>query len=185
VCVVLVGLPGSGKTTLAKQIADRLSLCIFDTDALLVEKTGVSVSAIFEFEGETGFRNRETRLLTDLLAAQTIKTHDCDGCAVVATGGGVVIRPENRVLLKKLGRVVYLHTQPELIISRLVQDKNRPLVRAASRTNNLSDFIKTMYAIRDPLYREVADDVIECLGGPLSEALKKIIPLCKQTKHNC
>ena len=99
--IILVGLMGSGKTTIGKHLSKSMERKFLDTDHAIEEKTGVDVSTIFELEGEEGFRSREHNFLKDLKDSQKL---------VIATGGGIVINIENRDLLKKLGCVVYLRS---------------------------------------------------------------------------
>ena len=99
--IFIVGPMGSGKTTVGKIVANELFLEFFDTDATIEEKTGVTIDWIFDIEGEAGFRKRETLVLKELVSSNSI---------VLATGGGIVIEPENRELLASRGTVFYLHT---------------------------------------------------------------------------
>ena len=106
--IFIVGPMGSGKTTVGKIVANELFLEFFDTDATIEEKTGVTIDWIFDIEGEAGFRKRETLVLKELVSSNSI---------VLATGGGIVIEPENRELLASRGTVFYLHTpfKPQII----------------------------------------------------------------------
>lgn len=149
----LVGLMGAGKTTVGRSLARKLGRLFVDSDHAIEERTGVSVSTIFEIEGEEGFRKREEQMIIELAE---------EGGRVVATGGGVVIRKENRQQLRKSGFVVYLNVPPSLIISRLRNDKTRPLLQVTDPLARLEALLKD----RDPYYREVADLVIE--GGKLN-----------------
>ncbi|MDA9154485.1 shikimate kinase, partial [Gammaproteobacteria bacterium] len=117
--IFIVGPMGSGKTTVGKIVANELFLEFHDTDATIEEKTGVTIDWIFDIEGEQGFRKRETLVLRDLVASNSI---------VLATGGGIVIEPENRELLASRGTVFYLHTPLNTQIDRTSKDKDRPLL---------------------------------------------------------
>jgi len=144
----LVGLPGAGKSTLGRQLARRLGKTFVDADAELERKLGVTIPTIFEIEGEESFRDREEAALAELTALSNI---------VLATGGGVVIRPANRERLKANGTVVYLHALPEALRARTRRSRHRPLLNTSDPAARLAE----LYAARDPLYREVAECVIE------------------------
>jgi shikimate kinase len=138
---------GVGKTTIGKSLASELSCDFFDTDREIEARTGADIPWIFDVEGEEGFRERETRVLEDLSAQQN---------HVIATGGGIVLRPENRKLLKETGYVVYLTANLDLLVERTYKDKNRPLLRGPDPRGVLEKTLE----VRDPLYREVADETI-------------------------
>lgn len=144
----LVGLPGAGKSTLGRQLARRLNKRFVDADAELEQKLGVTIPTIFEIEGEAGFRDREEATLAELTGLAGI---------LLSTGGGVVLRPANRIRLKENGTVIYLHADPAVLWERVRHSRNRPLLRTAEPHNRLA----TLYDERDALYREVADHVIE------------------------
>jgi len=144
----LVGLPGSGKSTLGRQLARRLKKRFVDADAELEQRLGVSIPTIFEIEGEAGFRDREEATLAEL--TQLVEV-------VLATGGGAVLRPGNRARLKESGTVIYLHAHPSVLWERVRHSRNRPLLQTADPRNRLA----ALYAERDALYREVADHVVE------------------------
>ncbi len=139
---------GAGKTTVGRSLAKRLSKTFLDTDHEIEERTGVRVSVIFEIEGEAGFRKREADALARMVCLDNI---------VLATGGGVVLDSRNREILKTRGCVVYLHARPTELAKRLGQDKSRPLLQGTDPQTRLEE----LYAIRDPLYREVADLVVD------------------------
>lgn len=143
----LIGLPGAGKSTLGRQLARRLGKRFVDADHELEQRLGVSIPTIFEIEGEAGFRDREEATLADLAAL-------CD--VVLSTGGGVVLRPANRVRLKSNGTVVYLHAEPATLYARVRHSRNRPLLQTADPLGRLAE----LYAQRDALYRETADHVV-------------------------
>lgn len=161
--IYLVGLMGAGKTTIGKVLARRLSYSFIDSDHEIAQRTGVSVPTIFEIEGEEGFRKREAQIIAEIAA---LDTH------VVATGGGVVLRPENRQLLLSSGLVVYLNVPLHTLYERTRHDKNRPLLQVQDPLQKL----KELHVQRDPLYREVADIVVS--GSRI--ALQSILPLIAQ-----
>ena len=144
---------GAGKTTIGRQLAQRLKLRFVDCDHEIEARTGVHIPLIFDIEGEAGFRKREAQVLADLTRERGL---------VLATGGGAVLAPENRANLAANGLVVYLAVEPLLLWERLRQDKKRPLLRVADPLAKLLE----LHAQRDPLYREIADLVVE--GGVAS-----------------
>jgi shikimate kinase len=148
--VVLVGMMGAGKTTVGREYARRHGLRFIDCDHELQARTGVSVTTIFEIEGESGFRRREAQLLEEL-------THEQD--LVLATGGGIVLAPANRAVLRERGVVVYLNVPVQILWERTRNDKNRPLLQVP----NPRERIEVLHSQRDPLYREVADIIVD--GG--------------------
>ena len=135
---------GAGKSTVGKQLAKALGRDFYDTDKEIERRTGVSVSWIFEMEGESGFRQREQKVLDELSQLKNI---------VLATGGGIVLAEENRRMLRSRGYVVYLSTSIEQLLRRTNKDKNRPLLQ----TDNPKETVKTLMAERTPLYQGVAD----------------------------
>jgi shikimate kinase len=144
----LVGLPGAGKSTLGRTLARRLGKTFVDADTELERKLGVTISTIFEIEGEAGFRDREESVLAELTAQTNI---------VLATGGGAVIRPTNRERLKTNGTVIYLHALPAALRERTRRSRHRPLLNAPDPLSRLVE----LYAARDAWYREVATQVLE------------------------
>jgi shikimate kinase len=145
--IYLVGLMGAGKTTVGRQLAKRLGRTFYDSDHEIVARTGVPIPMIFEIEGEDGFRRREAQAIAELSSEQNI---------VLATGGGVVLNPENRRCLHDTGWVVYLNVPPALLYERTRHDRNRPLLQVADPLARLEE----LYATRDPLYRETAHFVV-------------------------
>jgi shikimate kinase len=146
--VFLVGLMGAGKTSVGRALARRLHKTFYDTDHEIERSTGVKIPLIFEIEGEAGFRTRETKALAELVRRQDI---------VLATGGGVVLSEQNRKLLAGHGTVVYLRAAPRDLWLRTRHDRNRPLLQTADPLSKLHG----LFEERDPLYREVADLVID------------------------
>ena len=157
----LVGLPGAGKSTLGRQLARRLNKTFVDADAELERKLGVTIPTIFEIEGEASFRDREEAVLAELATLEGV---------VLATGGGVVIRPANRERLKANGTVIYLHAMPELLRERTRRSRHRPLLNAADPIARLAE----LYAARDALYREVASMIIESNREEISQFSRRL-----------
>lgn len=159
--ISLVGLPGSGKSTVGRQLARRLQLPFFDSDQVIEARLGCSIRAYFEREGEERFRDVEESVIDEL----TRHPH-----AVLATGGGAVLRDANREHLRSRSKVVYLKSSPDELFRRLRHDTQRPLLQVADSLERLRE----LHAIRDPLYREVADFVIET-GRPSVATLVNMI----------
>ncbi len=159
--IVLVGLPGSGKTTVGKQLARRLQLPFVDSDHEIEQRLGCSIREFFEREGEARFRDIEAEVIDALTRS---------GPMVLSTGGGAVLRPENRQRLKSRGKVFYLRSTPEDVFRRVRHDRNRPLLQVADPLQKLRE----LQAARDPLYREVAHYVIET-GRPSVATLVNMI----------
>lgn len=153
--IYLVGLMGAGKTTIGRQLAKRLGRNFYDSDHEIVARTGVPIPTIFEIEGEAGFRRREQQTIAELSRLEGI---------VMATGGGVVLDPENRRCLRDSGWVVYLNVPPAMLYQRTRNDRNRPLLQVEDPLGRL----EALHAERDPLYRETASLVVE--GGQLVAA---------------
>lgn len=146
--IFLVGPMGAGKSTIGKLLAAELKLPFADSDKVLEDRTGADIPWIFDVEGEAGFRRRESEVLRDL----------CTGPAqVVATGGGIVLSPENRRLLRKHGLVVYLQASVDQLLERTSKNTNRPLLQVADPRARIAELVQE----RDPLYREVADIVCD------------------------
>lgn len=159
--LVLVGLPGSGKTTVGRQLARRLQLPFVDSDHVIEQRLGCSIREFFEREGEARFRDVEEEAIDALTSAPG---------RVLSTGGGAVLRIANRQHLRDRGRVVYLKSSPEELYRRLRHDVNRPLLQVADPMARLRD----LYAQRDPLYRETAHFVMET-GRPSVATLVNMI----------
>ena len=153
---------GAGKSTIGRLLAKELRLPFKDSDKEIEQRTGADIPWIFDVEGEQGFREREQAVIAELC--------EIDGM-VLATGGGAVLRPENRAALKQGGRVVYLHASVVQQLDRTSRDRNRPLLRTADPAKVLSDLL----AIRDPLYREIADVIIETDERPPRLVVQEIL----------
>ena len=168
--IYLVGLMGAGKTTIGRQLARRLGRRFFDSDHEIVARTGVPIPTIFEIEGEEGFRRRESLAIAELTSGTGI---------VLATGGGVVLSPENRKRLHDTGWVVYLNVPPAMLFERTRLDRNRPLLRVENPLGKLEE----LHALRDPLYRETAHLVVDgshlVASGVVHHLLKEFNRLCQ------
>jgi shikimate kinase len=145
--IALIGPMGAGKTTIGKAVARQLGYEFIDTDHEIQQKSGVSIATIFEIEGEAGFRKRETQALRDILEHQHI---------VLATGGGAILAAENRELLKRHAKIIYLQVSDDVLWKRLQGDKHRPLLK----TENPFAKMQEIYHARHPLYLETAHAVL-------------------------
>jgi shikimate kinase len=160
--IFLVGPMGAGKSAVGRHLARALHLDFADSDDEIEARTGVDVPFIFEKEGEDGFRKREAAAIDDLSQRENI---------VLATGGGAVLLPENRNHLVGRGFVVYLYTTVEQQVRRTARGRTRPLLENGDPRSILGDLLK----IRDPLYREVADLVVETDGRKVKSVADEII----------
>ncbi len=142
--IFLVGPMGAGKSTVGRQLAKSLGRDFYDSDKEVEKRTGVSISWIFEMEGETGFRRREQKVLDNLTSLKDI---------VLATGGGAILSEENRSYLRSRGQVIYLSASVEQLFRRTLKDKNRPLLQTDDPKRQITELLE----LRDPLYRDVAD----------------------------
>ncbi len=174
--VFLVGLMGAGKTTIGRILARKLGLKFIDSDHEIEARTGASIPWIFEIEGEQSFRRREADVIRELAGQQGI---------VLATGGGAILNPDSRAILKARGTVIYLRASVSSILVRTAHDKNRPLLQTADPRKKLEELM----LVRDPLYLEVADIVIDT-GRPnvqsmVSTILTQLDSLACQAAPDC
>ena len=138
---------GAGKSTIGRLLSIELGLPFYDSDKVIEDRAGAGIPWIFDVEGELGFRERETSAIDDLTQMNSI---------VMATGGGAVLKSDNRRFLSSRGAVIYLQTSVELQIERTRRDKNRPLLQA----DNPTQVLKKLMDLRHPLYSEVCDHVV-------------------------
>lgn len=170
--VFLVGPMGVGKTTIGRVLAEQMKQEFFDSDREIEASTGADIPWIFDVEGESGFRLREQRMLNQLTAKSPI---------ILATGGGAVLAEENRRNLKERGLVVYLRASIKQQVERTSRDKNRPLLQ----TPNPELKIRELMKIRDPLYTQVADIIIDTnRRNPRSVALEIVRQVKKLINDN-
>lgn len=158
----LVGMPGSGKSTVGRQLAHRAGVPFVDLDHRLEQAMGTTIRSFFEAEGEARFRDLESEVLAEVC-------HE-EGGLVLSTGGGAVLRPANREVLRQFGPVFYLRASPEEIFKRVKHDRTRPLLQGGNPMDKLRD----LYTQRDGLYRETAHYLIET-GRPTVHALVNMI----------
>jgi len=146
--LILVGMMGSGKTTIGRTLARHLGKTFVDSDEEIQQRTGVAIAHIFDIEGEAGFRQREAAAIHDLVERDNM---------LLATGGGAVLAEQNRTMLKQNGIVIYLKASVHDLWQRTRHDRNRPLLQTVDPRAKLTE----LYHQRDPLYQEVADIVIQ------------------------
>jgi shikimate kinase len=159
--IFLVGPMGAGKSTIGRQLAESLGLEFQDSDQEIQRRTGVDIPTIFEYEGEAGFRQRERQVIDELTQQDGI---------VLATGGGAVLRADNRQDLTARGVVIYLYCSPEQQYARTARDRNRPLLDTPDPLARLRELMEE----RDPLYRQVADMVVSTEKRGTSTVVKEI-----------
>ncbi len=145
--IILIGAMGVGKSTVGKRLAKNLAIDFHDSDQEIVEKTGVDIATIFEYEGEQGFRKREENTIKELCALEDI---------VLATGGGAILSKNTRELLSKSGTVFYLKASIETILNRAKSENSRPLLKTSNKRKTISELL----AQRTPLYESVAHHTI-------------------------
>ena len=172
--IFLVGLMGAGKTTVGKILSKRYDKPFHDSDHEIEARCGVKIPVIFEIEGEAGFRKREELAIAELTALSNV---------VLATGGGAVLSATNRKLLGSRGIVIYLRGSPEHLFERTRHDRNRPLLQ----TNNPLAKLRELYQQRDPLYREIADMVMDTgrqsVAGMARIICERLDPLMDKLPH--
>ena len=150
--VFLVGPPGAGKSTVGRHLAAHLQAAFFDLDEVIQERAGADIPWIFDVEGESGFRDRESAVVKDFASRENV---------VIATGGGVVLRPENRTVMSSASTVVYLEASLLTLVSRTEGKTKRPLLVG----KDVRKVLQEIMAVREPLYREVADVTVASTGG--------------------
>ena len=159
--IFLVGPMGAGKSTVGRQLAETLGLKFRDSDHEIQRRTGVDIPTIFEFEGEEGFRQRERQVIDELTQEDGV---------VLATGGGAVLRADNRQDLTARGVVIYLHCSPEQQYTRTSRDRNRPLIQNEDPLARLREIMDE----RDPIYRQVADLIVSTEKRGTASVVKEI-----------
>lgn len=170
--IFLIGPMGAGKTTIGKQLARELKMPFFDSDRVIEEHTGANIPLIFDLEGEEGFRKREQAAIDELTGMQNI---------VLATGGGAVLREENRRYLAERGTTFYLYTDLNSLLERTRKDKNRPLLHGEESPEII---LKRLMDERDSLYRQTADHIIDTGNNSIRGVIKAIIGCLETNTKN-
>ena len=158
----LVGPMGAGKSAVGRQLARTLHLDFVDSDEEIESRTGVDIPFIFEKEGEAGFRKREAAVIGDLSLQEGI---------VLATGGGAILDPQNRNHLGARGFVIYLHTSVDQQLSRTRKGRDRPLLQ----TDDPRAVLEALMAIREPLYREIADMTVDTDSRKVRDVVNEVL----------
>ncbi len=166
--IILIGFMGCGKSTVGTRLSHHMRLPFLDTDKLCEQKMGKTIREAFEQDGEAFFRETETEVLRDLVSGG--EAH------IIATGGGLPLRDENRRILKDVGSVFYLRATPETIFDRVGQDTKRPLLLCEDPKKRIESLMEE----RDPLYIEAADHVIDVDGKDFRSIVLEIASLCKE-----
>ena len=166
--LIIIGPMASGKSVVGRKLSKRMGLDFFDTDDCIEKKAGAEISWIFDVEGEQKFRDREFEVLTSL-----IKKENC----VISTGGGILLRQENREIIKK-GTGIYLETSIQSQLERTMNDKHRPLLQ---RAQNKEETLREIAKLRNPLYLKCSDIVIKETNNP-NETVNLILQEIEQIK---
>ena len=166
--LIIIGPMASGKSVVGKKLSKRMGLNFFDTDEQIEQKAGVTISWIFDVEGEEKFRDRESEILSTV-----IKEDNC----IISTGGGIVLREENRALLKK-GTGIYLKTSIQSQLERTMNDKERPLLQ---NIDNKEEALREIAKLRNPIYESCSEITIEETNSP-NDAVDKIVEKLKNMK---
>ncbi|KAB2906647.1 MAG: shikimate kinase [Burkholderiaceae bacterium] len=169
--IVLVGMPGCGKSTIGRLLARRLHVDFGDSDQVIEQRLGCSIRSYFDSHGEAAFRDVEEEVLAQLLRQE-------QAVGVLATGGGAVLRSANRAAMRAAAHVVYLKVTPEEIVRRVKNDTKRPLLQVANPLQRL----RSLLAERDTLYREVAHTVVDAGHGSSSTVVNLIAMQLEQAQ---
>lgn len=166
--IILVGPMGVGKSTIGRQLARRTKRRFVDSDKVIEQRTGVDIPTIFDIEGEEGFRKRERAVLAELSA---------EAGQVLATGGGAVESPDNRQTLTAGGFIIYLTADPLELVRRLKNDQKRPKLKQG----NPREVILSLFEKRDPLYREVADLIVNTGNRTVRAVTEEVFSQCPES----
>ena len=169
--LALIGPMGAGKSSIGRALAGLLERPFIDLDRAIEAAAGAEIPLIFEIEGEERFREREKAVIAELARRDDI---------VLATGGGAVLDPANRAALRAHGTVIYLRASIDDLLARTALDKNRPLLQTA----NPREKLESLFAVRDPLYREVADIVIDTSRQHVSTLVNRLLVRLQENPHS-
>lgn len=167
----LVGPMGAGKTTIGLKLAEYLNKRFVDSDKEIEQNTGANIPLIFELEGEDGFRKRETNILQELSEYEDV---------VIATGGGAVIRDENREIMRQSGFVIYLYAPLDMLVERTAKDRNRPLLQNGNPRETLAKLLEQ----REPFYRDVANLVYETSNKSVRSIVTELVKAIQKAKKS-
>ncbi|OGC07923.1 hypothetical protein A2230_04100 [candidate division WOR-1 bacterium RIFOXYA2_FULL_36_21] len=168
--IVLIGFMGTGKSDVGKKVAEQLGFSYLDTDEVIEKTEKKKINDIFKENGERYFRDLETEVI------RTLQDYDR---FVIATGGGMVLRPENVQMLKQIGPLILLYTKPEVIFERVKFVKNRPLIEEGDKQERIREILKK----REPLYEKVADYKIDTSNLTIDKVVKKVIEYFKELNN--
>ena len=161
--MILIGFMGAGKTSVGEELAGRFGKTLIDTDRMIEERAGMSISDIFAVQGEEAFRRLETEVLEQLISEASGE--------MISVGGGLPLREENRKLLKKLGTIIYLRVRPETVLARLKGDTTRPLLQGV----DVEEKVNSLLSKRGPIYEMAADRIISVDGRSVEQIADAII----------
>ena len=168
--IFIIGPMGSGKSTIGRKLAKALKRNFFDSDNEIEKRTGVSISWIFEMEGEAGFRARERKIISELTSLKNI---------ILATGGGSILVKENRQALKSQGDVVYLTASHKQLLKRTAQNKMRPLLRTEDPQQQIIKLLRQ----RDLLYRSITDVILQTGNRSIQHTVSNVIKQLKKLRR--
>lgn len=166
--IILIGFMACGKSSVGRRLSQAIDLEFLDTDSLIEQKTGTSISDIFSTQGEPAFRTMETECLKELINRE-------GGAFVLSVGGGLPIREENRRLLSQIGTVIYLRVTPDTVFMRVRNDKSRPLLQTTNPRGRIMDMMNA----RKQFYEDAADYVLEADNKSFEAIIDEIKEICK------
>ena len=169
--IFLIGPMASGKTTIGRKLAKKTSKKFYDSDKEITKSTGAEIPLIFEIEGDSGFRKRETKIISKLVLLKNI---------VLSTGGGAILTKENRKMLVENGIVIYLKSSARNIFNRTYEDKSRPLLQGNDRLSKIEEILNE----RGPIYKSVANEIIETDNFVVEEIIHEILERIKKYENN-
>ena len=169
--IFLIGPMASGKTTIGRKLAKRTSKKFYDSDKEITKSTGAKISLIFEIEGDIGFRKRETKIISKLVLLKNI---------VLSTGGGTILIEENRNMLVENGIIVYLKSSAREIFNRTSEDKSRPLLQGNNRLSKIKEILNE----REPIYKSLANEIIDTDNFVAEEIIREILKRIKKYENN-
>ena len=166
--IILIGFMACGKSSVGRRLSQAIDLEFLDTDSLIEQKAGTSISDIFSTQGEPAFRTMETECLKELINRE-------GGAFVLSVGGGLPIREENRRLLSQIGTVIYLRITPDTVFMRVRNDKSRPLLQTTNPRGRIMDMMNA----RKQFYEDAADYVLEADNKSFEAIIDEIKEICK------